>query len=114
MNGNSEKTALVLRIFMRLVNVRSVVIDFAYCQCSEFFTIVIPTHKESSILDICEANSGFFLWRNILPIGIVIRPPSLELSFSPWVSKLDDPMLLALEVESSCVQESVGMALDHT
>lgn len=113
-NGNSEIATLVLRVFVGLVNVGSVIIDLTNSQCSEFLTIVVPSHEESTVLDICVADSGFFLWRDVLPIWIGIRPFSLELSFSPWVSELDYSMLLALEVESSCVQESISMALDDT
>lgn len=102
-DGDFEVTTLVLRIFVRFVNVRGVVIDFTNSQGSKFFTVIVPSHKESTILNVRVSNSFFFLCRYILPIGISVWPLPLWFSFSPWVSELDNSMLLALEIESCSI-----------
>ena len=100
---------------MGFVDVGGVVIDLCHCDGSEFIPEVVEGDEEDPVVFVgVEADSLFFLGVNVVPILIVIRPCTFELSFSPRISQLDQSVSLTLTIEDINFEEGVGMTLDNS
>jgi hypothetical protein len=107
--------SLLFGIFIGLVDIRGIIIDFSNCNGPKFLPEIIPWDKEDAIFFVwIKANSFLFIWIHMVPVLIIVRPSSLELSLSPRISQLNQPHLLSLDIQDVDLQESVGMALDHS
>ena len=100
---------------MRFIDIRGVVVNLGDGDRSELFPEVVEWNEEDPVIFVwMESDSVLFLLVHVVPVLVVIRPSSLELSLSPRISQLNQPNLLSIDIQIINFQKSVGVTLHNT
>jgi len=109
-----EIAAFSVSVFVRLVEVRGIVVDLGDGDGAELSPEIIKGDEEITIVAFCVANLLLYAGFYILPIRIIVRPLSLELALSPRISQSDQLDELSLEVHFDSTEQGIGMTLDYS
>ena len=114
-DSNLEVAPLFFFIRVRLINIRSVIVDLSDSDFLELLPKDFPRNEKNSVIFVrVEANTFLLILVHLIPDLIVVRPSTFKLTLSPRISQLSQLDLLPLKIQIIHFHESVSVTLYHT
>lgn len=100
LNLHCKVASFTFRVFIRLINIRGVIIHFCNNDLIKLLPIIFVWHKEYSIVFIkIKAYSRLFSRINLSPNRIMIRPFPMKFTLSPWITELNKSVFLTIKIQ---------------